>query len=145
MAIASGEMKKELAAERKKLAALEKKLSQMEAVALLAQAKQVKDVLLLVARVGKTNPDNLRQMADYLRDKLGSTIIVLGTVHQGKPFFLSAVTEDLVKKGYKAGDIIKRIAGIAGGGGGGKAALAQGGGKDIKKLEEALKAVEAMI
>jgi alanyl-tRNA synthetase len=66
-------------------------------------------------------------------------------VYEGKPAFLAAVTPDLVKKGYHAGQIVKQVAAVAGGSGGGKPDLAQGGGKDKNKLDEALKLVRSLI
>ena len=69
-------------------------------------------------------------MSDLLREKLKSVVIVLGTVYNGKPAFLAAVTPDLVAKGYNAGDIIRQVAKVSGGGGGGKAQFAQAGGGD---------------
>ena len=87
----------------------------------------------------------LREMTDIIRGRLGSGIVVLGTIHQGKPSFIAAVTPDMVKKGYHAGNIIKKVTVLAGGGGGGKSELAQGGGKDKNKLEAALAAVKDLI
>ena len=84
-------------------------------------------------------------MSDLLRDKLKSAVVVLGTVYEDKPAFLVAVTSDLVAKGYDAGKIVKQVAGVTGGGGGGKPSLAQAGGKDKKKLDEALKLVKSLI
>ena len=87
----------------------------------------------------------LREMGDILRDKLESVIIVLGTVYEDKPAFVTMVTPDLVAKGYNAGEIIKQVAGVTGGGGGGKATLAQAGGKDKSKLDKALQLVKSLI
>ena len=84
-------------------------------------------------------------MADFLRQRLKSVVVVLGTVYEDRPVFLAVVTPDLVKKGYHAADIVSRVAGVAGGGGGGKASLAQGGGKDKGKLDEAIKLVKGLI
>ena len=72
-------------------------------------------------------------------------MVVLGTVYEEKPAFLVAVTPDLVAKGYNAGEIVKQVAKVAGGSGGGKPNLAQAGGKDKKKLDEALKLVKSLI
>jgi alanyl-tRNA synthetase len=76
---------------------------------------------------------------------MGSGVVVLGTVVDNRPLFLAAVTQDLVAKGYNAGDIVKQVARVAGGGGGGKPTLAQAGGKDKSKLDEALKLVKSLI
>jgi alanyl-tRNA synthetase len=84
-------------------------------------------------------------MADELRGRLGSAVIVLASVQGDKPVFLAAVTDDLVARGYHAGNIIKRLSQIAGGGGGGKPHLAQGGGRDKSRLAEALAAVNEFI
>ena len=84
-------------------------------------------------------------MADALRDKLGSAVVVLGTITEDKPYFVVTVTPDLVARGYNAGNIIRQTAAITGGGGGGKPNLAQGGGKDVSKLDEAISAVPALL
>jgi alanyl-tRNA synthetase len=87
----------------------------------------------------------LRETADFLRDKLGSAVVVLGAVIDDRPIFIATVTPDLVKKGYNAGDIIKEVSRVAGGGGGGKANFAQAGGKDKERLDEALRLVKSLI
>jgi alanyl-tRNA synthetase len=102
-------------------------------------------VKLLAAKVKPTRSDNLRDLVDALRDKIGSVVIVLGTISDEKPYFVVSVTPDLVAKGYHAGNIIREVAKITGGGGGGKPNLAQGGGKDASKLDEALAAVPGLL
>lgn len=89
--------------------------------------------------------DDLRKMSDTLRQKLKSGIIVLGSVSGDKIIFVAAVTDDLTKKGYHAGNIVKNVAQIAGGGGGGRPNFAQAGGKKLEKLDEALASVSKMI
>ena len=84
-------------------------------------------------------------MADFIRDKLKSAVIVLGTIHADRPAFLAAVTPDLIAKGYNAGEIVKQVARVTGGGGGGKPGLAQAGGKDKDKLDEALRLAKSLI
>ena len=84
------------------------------------------------------NADALREQIDFLRDKLGSGIIALGAVMNGKPSMLVAVTPDLVEKGFDAQKIVRASAPVMGGGGGGKPTLAQAGGKDASNLQAAL-------
>jgi alanyl-tRNA synthetase len=140
---------KYLTAERDKLGkqvlVLERELARLRAEPLLSQAEKVKGVTVVVANIPSSRLEILREMSDFLRDKLKSAIIVLGTVYEDKPAFLAVVTPDLVAKGYNAGDIVKKVAGVTGGSGGGKAGLAQAGGKDKKKLDEALKLVKGLI
>jgi alanyl-tRNA synthetase len=135
----------ELDKERKKTLALERELAKKTAESLLAQAEVVKGVNVLAAKIPSARMEILREMSDIIRDKLKSAIVVLGTIYQDKPAFLTAVTPDLVAKGYDAGKIVKQVAGVAGGSGGGKPGLAQAGGKDKKKLDEALKLVKSLI
>jgi alanyl-tRNA synthetase len=142
---AAEKLEAELDKERKKALALEKELARKTAESLLAQAEVIKGVKVLAAKVPSARMEILREMSDIIRDKLKSAIVVLGTVYQDKPAFLAAVTPDLVEKGYDAGKIVKQVAGVAGGSGGGKASLAQAGGKDKKKLDEALKLVKSLV
>ncbi|TES82799.1 MAG: alanine--tRNA ligase, partial [Dehalococcoidia bacterium] len=135
----------ELDKERKRTLALEKELARKTAESLLAQAEVVKGVKVLVAKIPSARMEILREMSDIIRDKLKSAIVVLGTIYQDKPAFLAAVTPDLVAKGYDAGKIVKQVAGVVGGSGGGKPGLAQAGGKDKKKLDEALKLVKSLV
>ena len=88
----------------------------------------------------------IRSQIDWLRKKAPSSVIVLATAPQkNKVLLISAVTDDLVKKGLKAGDIVKHIAPIVGGGGGGRPQMAQAGGKDPSQIPAALDAAHAMI
>jgi alanyl-tRNA synthetase len=100
---------------------------------------------VLAVKVATGDQQVLRETADFLRDKLGSGIVVLGAVIGERPVFIATVTPDLVQKGHSAGDIIKQVSKVAGGGGGGKANFAQAGGKDKEKLDEALALVKSLI
>jgi len=135
----------ELDEERKQRLALERELAKKTAESLLAQAEVIKGINVLVAEVPFSRLEMLREMSDFIRDKLKSAIVVLGTVYQDKPAFLAAVTPDLVARGYDAGKIIKQVAAVTGGGGGGRPNLAQAGGRDRKKLGQALKLVKGLI
>ena len=135
----------ELEKERKRVLALERELARREVESLVGQVEMVDGVRVLAHRVAPVRLEMLREMTDLLRERLKSVVIVLGTISEGKPVFLSAVTPDLVAKGYHAGKIVKEVARVAGGDGGGKASLAQGGGRDTAKLDEALAVVKKLI
>jgi len=135
----------ELEAERKRSLSLERELSRKIAEDLLGQAEQVSGVTFLAAEVPTLTMPILREMGDILRDRLKSAIVVLATAYNGKPNFLAMVTPDLIAKGFHAGDIINQVAKVAGGGGGGRAGMAQAGGKDAAKIDEALKLVKSVI
>ncbi len=135
----------ELEAERKRVLSLERELSRKIAGDLLGQAEQVSGVTVLAARVPALTMPILREMGDILRSRLQSAVVVLATVYDGKPSFLAMVTPDLIARGFHAGDIINRVARVTGGGGGGKAAMAQAGGKEAAKIDEALKLVKNII
>jgi alanyl-tRNA synthetase len=112
---------------------------------LLGQVRRDNGVAYLAARVEASDPGRLREMGDWLRDKLGSGVIVLGAVLNDKPQILAVVTPDLVKQGYHAGNLVKALAQIVGGGGGGRPDMAQAGGRDTGKLDQALAQVEALL
>ncbi|MGB8707752.1 MAG: alanine--tRNA ligase, partial [Dehalococcoidia bacterium] len=135
----------ELAAERKRSASLERELSRYTVESLLGKTEQVNGITVLSAKVPSTSLPVLREMGDLLKDQLKSAVIVLGTVHDGKPGFVAMVTPDLVNRGLHAGDIVKQVAGVTGGSGGGKADMAQAGGKDKNKLDEALELVKRLV
>jgi alanyl-tRNA synthetase len=135
----------ELEKERKRTLSLERELAKKEAEALLGRLEVVKGINVLSARVASSNQQVLREMADLIRDKLQSVIVVLGAISEGRPVFVAAVTPDLVEKGYNAGDIVRQVSKITGGGGGGKANFAQAGGRDRDKLDEALRLVRELI
>ena len=87
----------------------------------------------------------LRQMGDALRDKDGSVVAVIAAVNGEKITFQCVCGKEAVSRGVIAGDIIRAITAIAGGKGGGKPDSAMGGGNDVSKLDEALKAVEGLV
>ncbi len=130
-------MSEELKKERKQRQALESELSRSSVDSLLSKVEVVNGVNVLAVNVPPARVDTLREMSDLIRDKLGSVVLVLGTVYEDKPLFLAAVTPDLVARGYDAGKIVKQVAGVTGGGGGGKANMAQAGGRFREKMDEA--------
>ncbi|PDW02722.1 alanine--tRNA ligase [Candidatus Viridilinea mediisalina] len=112
---------------------------------LLEQVQHEHGVPLLAAQVEAEDVARLREMGDFLRDRLGSGVIVLGTVIQAKPLLLVMVTPDLVTQGYHAGKLVKALAAMVGGGGGGRPDMAQAGGKDPAQLGAALAQAGALV
>ncbi|MCM3630160.1 alanine--tRNA ligase [Paenibacillus glycanilyticus] len=133
---------KELGRENESLQA---KLSRIEAGSLEQNAKTVGDVTVLSAKVSAPTMDALRGIADELKLKLPSAVIILGAVQEDKVNLVAAVSADLVKKGFHAGKIVKEAAAHCGGSGGGRPDMAQAGGKDASKLDEALKLAEELV
>ena len=86
----------------------------------------------------------MRELADKLKDKLVSAIVVLAVVSNNKVSLVSAVTKNLTDK-YQAGNILNHVASQIGGKGGGRADMAQGGGTDVEKLAQALESVKELI
>lgn len=133
---------KQLQRENESLAA---KLSNIEAGNLVDQVKLVNEVPVLAASIPNVDMNNLRTMADELKQKIGSVVLVLGSVNEGKVNIIAGVTKDLMEKGFHAGKIVKEVASICGGGGGGRPDMAQAGGKDASKLNQALEFVEEYV
>jgi alanyl-tRNA synthetase len=126
-------------AQRKRIEKLERSLASGGAKEDVMSAVIAVDGLkVLSTRVDAPSVDALRYMADSVRKQLGSGVAVLGSIVDERPFFVAIVTPDVVQRGPKAGDLLKRVASITGGGGGGRPDMAQGGGKDASKLEDAL-------
>ncbi len=98
----------------------------------------VTDVPVLTAVIPGADTDTLRQMSDRFRQKYPSGVAVLAGINDGKPMLVATVTDDLVARGLHAGKLVKLVAEPLGGGGGGRPNMAQAGGKDAAKLDEAL-------
>jgi alanyl-tRNA synthetase len=127
----------ELKDKDREIAALKTKLAGNMSGDLLSQKQDVKGVALVVSRADDLDSEGLRQLTDQLKDKLGSGVVVLGSAKDDKVAFIVGVTKDLTGR-IKAGDLIKKVAQVAGGGGGGRPDMAQAGGKDASKVSEAL-------
>jgi alanyl-tRNA synthetase len=130
---------------QKEITELRRDLARLEFESLLTQVQEVSGVPVLAAHVQATDMDTLREMTDWFRNKLGTAVIVLGAVINDKPNFVAAITPDLVERGLKAGDLVKQVATVVGGGGGGRPTLAQAGGRDAARLDEALASVPSMV
>ncbi len=111
----------------------------------LFSAHEVGELKVLTATIPDADADRLRGMGDFLRDKEPNVVAVLATVNGEKITFLAVCGKEAVKKGVKAGDIIKQVSAIAGGSGGGKPDSAMGGGKDPLMLDNALAMVDNVV
>jgi alanyl-tRNA synthetase len=129
----------------KELELLRAQRAQAEFSKKLQNIQQVAGVHVLSAIIPDSDADALRSLTDQFRQQYPSGVVVLGTVSRGKPMLIAAVTPDLIARGIKAGDLIKRVAAVVGGGGGGRPDMAQAGGKDPDKLSEALDQVAVFI
>jgi len=138
-------MQAQLKEASREIESLRGKLAHIEAGSLTDQVKQVNGVSYLAAKVEAADMDALRTMIDQLKVKLPSAVIVLGAAQDEKVNLAAFVSQDLVAQGYHAGKLIKEVAAICGGGGGGRPDMAQAGGKDPSKLDEALSRVAELI
>ena len=130
---------------RRRLASLERTALRNEAETMLKRVEEVEGVNVVAGRTSATNPEAMREMGDFLRTRLSSVVVVLSAVINGSPLLVTMVTPDLVDKGLHAGNLARDTAKVMGGGGGGRPEMAQAGGKQVEKLEEALQAVPGLV
>jgi alanyl-tRNA synthetase len=135
----------ELKEKDKEIERLKGKLSTNIAQEILDTKEVVEGVNLITYKANDLDMDALRNLGDELKNKLNSGVIVLASVANEKITFVSMVTKDLNSKGILAGNIVKEVAKVTGGGGGGRPDMAQAGGKDISKVDEALSIVKDLI
>jgi len=135
----------QLIKENKKLSKELKSASKQSGSDIVAEAKQLLDgcekigpTSVVIGRLSTTSAEQARAAIDMLKKKAKSAAIVLGFIEDGNAALLAGVTNDLVKKGLKANDIVKVIAPMVDGGGGGRPQMAQAGGKNTEKIDEAL-------
>lgn len=125
---------------------LQSKLSAGVAAELTSNVKTIgSGVQLLAAEVQAASMDALRSTADELKAKLPAAVLVLGAAMDGKVNFVVAVPQALTQQGFHAGKLVKDIAAVCGGGGGGRPDMAQAGGKDASKLQDALAKAEELV
>lgn len=128
----------ELDSARKQTAAIRLDVAQSIFATRLEKPEMVGDTPVLAMTLPNSDPDTMRAMTDRFRQRYQSGIVVLGSVFNDKPMIITAVTDDLVKKGVMAGEIVKKAAAEIGGSGGGRPNLAQAGGKDPEKMDLAI-------
>lgn len=131
-------LKDSLKEKEKESKALRKKLAYQRYQRREEEVKKIKGVSVLIKKVEGLSTAELRELADSLKQKMGSGIVVLGMASEGKVFLVSSVTKDLIAQ-VKADEFVKKMAPFIGGGGGGRPDFAQAGGTKPEKLDEALK------
>jgi alanyl-tRNA synthetase len=129
---------KELQRDNESLSA---KLGNSQLADVMAAAQQIGDVSVIAARVDVKDNNGLRQMMDEMKQKLTTTIVVLGAAADGKVMLVSGVTDDLKSGNYHAGKIVNHVASQCDGKGGGRPDMAMAGAKDVSKLDDALQSV----
>jgi alanyl-tRNA synthetase len=139
------QLQEELDGLRKRLAAQRQEGAAAEFARGLESVPVVVGVPVMAALLPNADADTLRAMTDRFRDRHPSGVIVVASAPENKPVIIAAVTDDLVKRGLHAGDLVKAVAQVVGGGGGGRPTLAQAGGKDGTKLPEALGKVKEYV
>ncbi|MDQ0287051.1 alanyl-tRNA synthetase [Desulfofundulus luciae] len=117
---------------------LRARLARYEVQTLLEQVKDLDGAKFLAAKTSAPDMDSLRAMVDLLRERLGSAVILLASPVGERVNLVAAVTKDLLPRGLHAGKLVKEVASMLGGGGGGRPDMAQAGGKDASRLQEAL-------
>ncbi len=135
----------ELKNTNKELEALRGKLARGMVDDIIAGAVDIKGVKVITSKLDGMNIDNLREVGDSIKEKIGSCVIVLASGFEGKVSLVAMATKDTIAKGVHAGNIIKEAAKITGGGGGGRADMAQAGGKDVSKIDEAIARVADLV
>jgi alanyl-tRNA synthetase len=131
--------------EKKQRLAIEKELAHKIAESIVLQRSPINEVPFISEHISSVSTQGLMQITDYLRERYKSAVIVLGTIYDDKLSFLANVSNDLVAKGYNAGNIVREVAKVTGGSGGGKPTMAQAGGKDKTKIDEALQLVKTLV
>jgi len=117
----------------------------VDVAALAGAAEEIAGVPVLTTKVGVGDAKALLDAADHVKNALGDAAIVLGAVTDGKVALIASVAPSLVQRGVKAGELVKVAAQVVGGGGGGRDTMAQAGGRDPEKLDDALAAARAHI
>jgi len=138
-------LQNELDQARKKLNAQRQENAAAEFTRSLENVPIVAGVPVLAALLPHSDGDTLRVMTDLFRQRYPSGVVVVASAPENKPLIIAAITDDLVKRGLNAGELVKLVAQVVGGSGGGRPTLAQAGGKDSAKLPEALARVSEYV
>lgn len=112
---------------------------------IINDVSKIDGIDVIYKKIENLDGNDLRELGDKIKDKLESVLIVLGSSKNDKVSLVAMATKDLIDKGIHAGNVIKEVAKVTGGGGGGRPDMAQAGGKDASKIEEALSKVPEIV
>ncbi|MPN56964.1 Alanine--tRNA ligase [bioreactor metagenome] len=135
----------ELKAAKKELDELKRQSMNSGLKDMIASAEEINGIKLITNSFKDFDINDLRSLSDEIKAETKGVIIVFATENSGKVTFMVSVSDDLLDRGYHAGNMIKQIAAAAGGGGGGKADMAQAGAKDPSRIKEALELAATLI
>lgn len=129
----------------KRIDTFKERMAAVKASNIMAGIKHIGDINLLTAQVDDMGADEMKSMADNVKDRNKNSVVVMGANTDGKITFVAMASKDAVKLGVHCGNIIKEITAIAGGRGGGKPDMAQGGGTEADKIDDALAKVDEIV
>lgn len=135
----------EVNSQAKEIEQLKLKNAKDEVGTIIENSEEINGINYVTYAFEGADVNTLRDIADEIRDKMGSVVVLLSTVNGEKGNFVAAVSKDLVAKKISAGNIVKEVAKIAKGGGGGRPDMATAGAKDISKINEALNALPEIL
>ncbi len=130
---------------KRQLKSLQDRFADSKANDLIKNMEEINGISVLLSRVEGIDKEALRNLSDEIVKEISSGIVILALVESGSLFFVARVTSDLIKEGFKAGDLIGQIAAVTGGGGGGRPDMAQAGGSQPGKLPEAFDLARELI
>ena len=136
---------KSLKEANKEIEKLEHDMAKDQIADIMSSVKNKNGINYVIKKFEGVDVNTLRDLADEVRNKVGSVVVLFATVNDAKLNFVCAVSKDLVEKKIAAGKIIKEIAKVAGGGGGGRPDMATAGAKDINKVGEALNKLSELL
>jgi alanyl-tRNA synthetase len=138
-------LQEELEAERRRGQAAERDRLSRFAESLAGQARVQAGIHVLVSRAAVESTEALRQLSDLLRRRLGESVVLLAAVIGDGPKFVAAATPAATARGIHAGNILRQVAAVTGGNAGGRPEMAQGGGREADRLDDALQLGQRLI
>jgi alanyl-tRNA synthetase len=130
---------------QRELSQLRRQLVRGQFERLLEGMQSVDGVRYMSGLVEAADMEGLREVADWFRGRVDSGVAVLGAIKDDRPILVATVTDDLIQRGIRAGDLIREVAQMVGGNGGGRPSMAQAGGKDAGRLPQALAALPSLL